>query len=94
MLDYNAMLGTRHTPWCIAKVGGDSPQRHKQPAPRRQTVIPRRRSLATRTAPAYARMRLYVDHDRRRFSLKAMHAHFLVYESDESLHLIQDGLNL
>ena len=35
------------------------------------------------------RRMLACDHDRRRFSRKAMHAHFLVYESDESLHLVK-----
>jgi hypothetical protein len=39
-------------------------------------------------------MRLYGDHDPQRFARQPMHAHFLVYEPDESLHLIQDGFNL
>src|SRR5450432_3146378 len=94
VLDYDPMLGTLHSPWRVAKVGGDSPQRHEEPASLGQAVIARRRFLTTRTAPAYASMRLYSDHDRRCFPLQTMHAHLLVYESDESLHLIQDGLNL
>ena len=72
----------------------DPGRSHEEPAPLGQAVIARRRFLTTRTAPAYAGMRLYGDHDRRRVPLQTMHAHFLVYEPDESLHLIQDGLNL
>jgi hypothetical protein len=63
-------------------------------APWRQAIIARRRFLTTRTAPGYAGMRLYGDHDPRRIPLQTMHAHFLVYEPDKSLHLIQDGFNL
>src|SRR4051812_38060562 len=61
VLDYNPMLGTLHSPWSVAKVGGDSPQRHEEPAPLGQAVIARCRFLTTRTAPAYAGMRLYGD---------------------------------
>ena len=39
-------------------------------------------------------MRLHGDLDRLRSPLAAMHSHFLVYEPYETLHLIQDGLNL
>src|ERR1039458_10460584 len=57
VLDYDPMHGTLHSPWRVAKVCGDSPQRHEEPAPLRQAVIARRRLLTTRTAPAYAGMR-------------------------------------
>jgi len=39
-------------------------------------------------------MRLYRDLDRLRSPLAAKHAHLLVDEPYETLHLIQDGLNL
>src|ERR1017187_5610714 len=61
MLDDDPVLGTLHPPRRVAKMGGDSPQRHEEPAPLGQAVIARRRFLTTRTAPAYAGMRLYGD---------------------------------
>src|ERR1022692_4692550 len=94
VLDYDSMLGTLYSPWRVAKVGGDSPQSHEEPAPLRQAVIARRRFLTTRTAPAYASMRLYGDLDRLRSLWAAKHSDLLVYEPYETLHLIQDGLNL
>ena len=94
VLDYDPMLGTLHPPGCVAKEGRDPPQGHKQPAPLGQAVIARRRPLAARTAPAYPRMRLHGDHDRLRPALLAMHAHLSVDKADETLHPIQDGLNL
>src|SRR5450631_2885438 len=94
VLDYDPMLGTLHAPWRVAKVGGDSPQRHEEPASPGQAVIARRRFLTTRAAPAYTRMRLYGDLDRLRSLRAAKHSDPLVYEPDETLHLIQDGLNL
>jgi hypothetical protein len=38
-------------------------------------------------------MRLYGDLDRLRCLRAARHSDLLVYEPDETLHLIQDGLN-
>src|SRR5450759_4533805 len=51
------MLGALHPPRGVAKPGWDSPQRHKLPAPFRQTVIARCRSLAQRAAPANTTVR-------------------------------------
>jgi hypothetical protein len=39
-------------------------------------------------------MRCHGDLDRLRFALVAMQAHLAVYEADEPLHPIQNGLNL
>ena len=50
--------------------------------------------LTTRTAPAYARVRLYGDLDRLHAFRTDNHPDPLVYEPYETLHLIQDGLNL
>jgi hypothetical protein len=94
MLDYDPMLGTLHSPWRVTKVGGDSPQRHEEPAPLGQAVIARRRFLTTRTAPAYTGVRLYGNLDRLRSLRADKHSDPLVYEPHETLHLIQDGLNL
>ena len=47
-----------------------------------------------RTAPADPVMRLYGDLDGRLPLPAAMHSDVLVYEPHETLHLIQDGLNL
>ena len=52
-------INTLHSPWRVAKVGGDSPQRYEEPTPLGQAVIARCRFLTTRTAPAYAGMRFY-----------------------------------
>src|SRR5450432_1530455 len=93
VLDYDPMLGTLHSPWSVARVGGDSPQRHKEPAPLGQAVIARRRFLTARTAPAYSGMWLYGDLDRLRSLWASKHSDPLVYEPYEMLHLIQDGLN-
>jgi len=94
VFDYYPVLGTLHPPWRIAKVGGDAPQWHEEPAPLGQAVIARCRFLTTRTAPTYAGMRLYSDLDRLRSLRAAKHADLLIYEPYETLHLIQDGLNL
>jgi hypothetical protein len=39
-------------------------------------------------------MRLHRDLDRERPAFVTMHSHLLVDEPNETLHLIQDGLNL
>jgi hypothetical protein len=92
VLDDNPMLGTLHSPGCVTKIGGDSPQRHKQPPPLFQAIIAGCRALATRTA--YPPMRLDADLDGLWQLFVAMQAHLAEYESDEVLHPIQNGLNL
>ena len=94
VLDDDPMFGARHPPGCVAKEGRDPPQGHKQPTPLGQAVIARRGPLAARATPAYPRMRFHGDQDRLRPALLAMHAHLLVYKAGETLHAIQDGLNL
>jgi len=41
-----------------------------------------------------ARMRLYPDLDRLRLATVTLHAHLAVYEAHETLHMIQNRLNL
>jgi hypothetical protein len=52
------------------------------------------RSLALRTAPADPVVRCHGDLDGERPIFVTLHAHLLVNEPYEMLHLIQDGLNL
>ena len=92
--DYYPVLGTLNAPWRVTKVGGDAPQWHEEPTPLGQAVLARRRFLTARTAPAYAGVRLYGDLDRLRSLRAAKHSDSLVHEPYETLHLIQDGLNL
>src|ERR1019366_4023595 len=66
-------------------------QRAKNPI---MAQVTRRLLLTTRTAPAYAGMRLYGDLDGLRSLRAAKHSDLLVYEPYQTLHLIQDGLNL
>src|ERR1035437_7386749 len=87
------MLATLHPPWRVAKPGRDSPQRHKLPAPLRQAVIARCRSLALGATPANTAMRLHHDFDQLRLALVTMHSHLFVHEAHKPLHPIQDGLN-
>ena len=94
MLDYGPVLPALDSPWCVEEIGGDSPQGYKQPAPPRQAIIAWCRSLALRTAPADAVVRLHGDLDGERSIFVPMHAHLLVDEPYETLYLIQDGLNL
>ena len=88
------MLGALHAPRRVSKIRRDAPQRHKQPAPLRQTVIARRRPPALRTASPYSSMWLHHDLNRFRSPVVAMHTHFAVYEAHETLHEIQNRLNL
>jgi hypothetical protein len=94
MLHYDPMLGALDPSWCVIKVGGDSPERYKQPTPLWQAVITGCRALATRTAPPDSTMRLYHDLNRLRFALAATQEDFAVNKSDKMLHPIQEGLNL
>src|SRR5258708_66221 len=74
------MLGTLYPPGRVTKMGGDSPQGYEEPTPLRQTVVARRWSPTTRTAPAYPAMRLHDDFDRRWLPLGAIHVHLFVYQ--------------
>src|ERR1035441_4780580 len=88
------VVGTLHPPWRVEKVGRNSPQGHKQPAPFRQAIIAWCRSLTLRAAPAHPPMWFHRDPDRERSSLVRMYTHLLVDEAHETLHPIQNGLNL
>ena len=94
LLHHHAMRGTLHPPRCVAKPGRDSPQRHKLPAPFRQTVIARGWPLAQRAAPAHTAMRRDPDLNEVRLPLAAMHLHLFVDKTRKTLYSIQDGLNL
>src|SRR5208283_866064 len=90
----SAMLGTLDPPRDVAIPGGDSPQRHKLPAPFRQTVIARCRSLAQRAAPANTAMRRDPDLNEVRLPLVAVHLYLFIDEARKTLYSIQDGFNL
>ena len=55
LLHHHAMLGTLDPPRGVAIPGGDTPERHKLPAPFRQTVIARCRLLAQQQRPRIPR---------------------------------------
>jgi hypothetical protein len=92
--DIHIELAALHSPRRVQKVSWDSPQRHKLPASPRQAVIAGCRSLALRTAPADAAMRLQLDLDHLRLALARAHPYFLINESHKPLYSIEDGLNL
>ena len=94
VLDDYAMLGTLHSPRSIEKVGANSPQRHKLPAPLRQAVVAWCRLLALRATPAHPAMRLQLYFDHLGLPLAGAHPHFSVYESHKMLYSIEDSLNL
>src|ERR1019366_8003273 len=94
LLHHHAMRGTLDPPRGVAIPDGDSPQRHKLPAPFRQTVIARCRLLAQRAAPAPTTMRRDPDLNKLRLPAAAMHLYLFVDEARKRLYLIQDGLNL
>ena len=94
VFDNDSMLGAFHSPWRIVKPGGDSPQRHKAPAPLWQAIIAGCRFLALRAAPADPTVRLKPDLNPVRFPLPAIQAHLLVNETHKTLYSIQNGLNL
>src|SRR5271167_374613 len=94
LLHHHAMRGTLYSPRSVAKPGRDTPQRHKLPAPFRQTVIARCRSLAQGAAPANTAMRRDPDLNEVRLPLAALHLYLFVHEARKTLYSIQDGFNL
>src|ERR1019366_7250929 len=93
LLHHHAMRGTLDPPRGVAIPGRDAPQRHKLPAPFRQTVIARSRSLAQRAAPAHTAMRRDPDLNEVRLPSVAMHPYLFVHETRKTLYSIQNGFN-
>src|SRR5579872_347290 len=58
VLHHHTMLATLHAPGSIEKAGWNSPERHKLPAPLRQTIVARRWTTTPGAAPADPAMRL------------------------------------
>src|SRR5579883_3632971 len=94
MLDDDPMLGTAHAPGCVAEIGRDPPQGHKQPTLLLQAVVAGRGALAARAAPTDSAMWLDADLDGLGLLLATMQAYLAVDETDEALHPIQNGLKL
>jgi hypothetical protein len=83
-----------HSPGRVPEMGGDSPQRHKQPAPLRQSVVARGRLLTLRAPPTHVAMRLQADFDRPRLPLSTLQLNLLVNKPRKVLYSVQNRLNL
>src|SRR5271169_6473735 len=94
LFHHHPMLCAFHPPGRVAELGGNSPQRHKQPAPLRQSVVAGRRLLTLRAPPAHASMRLQADFDRARLSLATLQSNLLVNKPGKVLYSVQNRLNL
>jgi hypothetical protein len=88
------MLRAFHPPGRVPEMGGDSPQRHKEPAPLRQSVVARRRLLTLRAPTTHAAVRLQADFDRARLPLLTLHLNLLVNKPRKVLYSVQNRLNL
>jgi hypothetical protein len=89
----DAVLGTLYAPRSVTKIGRNTPQRHKKPAPLWQPVIARCRLQALPAATADSGMGLDEDLDLG-LLLAAAQPHLSVHETDEPLYPVQDGLKL